>query len=50
MDIFEKPGSLGAGGQGGEEIILSILNDILFDFVSVIIIFLSFGRAEYMQK
>ena len=38
MDILEKPGSLSAGGGGGQEIILSILNDFLFDFVSVIMI------------
>ena len=35
---------------GGQEIILIILNDFLFDSVSVIIIFLSYGRAENICK
>ena len=38
MDVLGKPASLGAGGWG-QEIILIILNDFLFDSVSVIIIF-----------
>ena len=51
MDILEKPASLGVGGMGGgQEINLSILNDFLFDFVSVIIIFLSYARAENICK
>ena len=51
MDILEKPASLGVGGMGGgQEINLSILNDFLFDFVSVIIIFLSYARAEKICK
>ena len=48
VDVLGKPASLGAGG--GQEIILIILNDFLFDSVSVIIIFLSYGRAENICK
>ena len=49
VDVLGKPASLGAGGWG-QEIILIILNDFLFDSVSVIIIFLSYGRAENICK